>query len=295
MDNPVIDADTASSWHAVSACEDLIRSGKVDTRLLGQQICVEHVKDQRFRASTKAVGGSAGHGQGRDLPLLSRYGFIWVCMGAPAADLFELKEYALPGRRNVNAGTFGVRVSAARAVENFLDMGHFAFVHPGYLGDEPFTEIVEYNVEVTGDQREILATECKSFRSRRSDADTAGSNIVYTYRVMSPFCSLLTMPSQVDPSQSDVVAIFAQPMEQESCRVHMLLSVVDNLNNDGSIRRFQQTIFGQDKPILENQVPRRLPLDPRSETPIRADKSGIVYRRWLQQKGVTFGVIPAGS
>ena len=294
MSIQAIDADTAGSWHAVCACEDLIRSGKMNTTLLGQQICVEHVGDQVFRASTTVVGGEAE--PVRALPLLARYGFIWICMGSPAADLFELKEYDLPGRRNVNAGTFGVRVSAARAVENFLDMGHFAFVHPGYLGDEPFTEIVEYNVEVTEDQREILATECKSFRSRRSDADTTGgSDIVYTYRIMSPFCTLLTMPSQVDPSQSDIVAIFVQPVEEELCRVHMLLSVVDNMNSSGSIRRFQQTIFGQDKPILENQVPKRLPLDPRAETPIRADKSGIVYRRWLQQKGVAYGVIPAGS
>jgi len=41
------------------------------------------------------------------------------------------------------------------------------------------------------------------------------------------------------------------------------------------IRRFQQTIFAQDKPILENQYPKRLPLDPRAETPIRADKVAI--------------------
>lgn len=290
MSNPTIDAETAGSWHAVGACEDLIRSGKTNTTLLGQQILVEHVEGELFQARTVEGGGTD-----RALPLLSRYGFIWVCMGTPAADLFELEEYDQPGRRNVNAGTIGVRVSAARAVENFLDMGHFAFVHPGYLGDEPFTEIVEYNVEVSQDQREILATECKSFRSRRSDGDTGGSDIVYTYRIMSPFNTLLTMPSEVDPSQNDIVAIFVQPMEEELCRVHMLDSVVDNVNNNTAIRRFQQTVFGQDKPILENQLPKRLPLDPRAETPIRADKSGIVYRRWLQQKGVTYGVIPAGS
>jgi phenylpropionate dioxygenase-like ring-hydroxylating dioxygenase large terminal subunit len=52
-------------------------------------------------------------------------------------------------------------------------------------------------------------------------------------------------------------------------------------------------IFGQDKSILENQQPKRLPLDTRAETPIRADKSAIAYRRWLTTKGLTYGVIPA--
>ena len=39
----------------------------------------------------------------------------------------------------------------------------------------------------------------------------------------------------------------------------------------------------------------KLPLDPRSETPIRADKSAIAYRRWLSQKGITYGMIPQAS
>ncbi len=54
-----------------------------------------------------------------------------------------------------------------------------------------------------------------------------------------------------------------------------------------------QLIFSQDKPILENQLPKRLPLDPRAETPIRADKVAIAYRRWLQDHQVTYGAIPA--
>ena len=31
-----------------------------------------------------------------------------------------------------------------------------------------------------------------------------------------------------------------------------------------------QLIFSQDKPILENQLPKRLPLDPRAEIPAAA-------------------------
>ncbi len=46
-------------------------------------------------------------------------------------------------------------------------------------------------------------------------------------------------------------------------------------------------------PILENQNPKLLPLDPRAETPIRSDQASIAYRRWLTDLGVTYGVIPA--
>ena len=84
-------------------------------------------------------------------------------------------------------------------------------------------------------------------------------------------------------------------MTEESCRAHLLQSMIDSTSTITDLRRFQQTIFGQDKPILENQYPKRLPLDPRAETPIRADKSAIAYRRWLSQKGITYGVIPMAS
>jgi hypothetical protein len=36
-----------------------------------------------------------------------------------------------------------------------------------------------------------------------------------------------------------------------------------------------------------------LPLEPRSETPTRADSSSIVYRRWIKEKGLRFGTVAA--
>ena len=53
--------------------------------------------------------------------------------------------------------------------------------------------------------------------------------------------------------------------------------------------QFQQLIFLQDRIILENQRPRLLPLEPRAEIPTRADASSVAYRRWLKEKGITYG------
>ena len=57
----------------------------------------------------------------------------------------------------------------------------------------------------------------------------------------------------------------------------------------------QQTIFMQDRIILENQRPRLLPLTPRREMPTRADLSSMAYRRWLKSKGLRFGLLPDGA
>lgn len=229
------------------------------------------------------------------LPALSAYGCIWTSFGKPPAGIFPIPEYAERKRRNVNAGTIGVNVSAPRAIENFLDMGHFPYVHTDILGAEPHTEVKEYNVEVSTDPDEIVATRCRFFQPKASVASIEGGDIEYVYRVPHPYCSVLYKTSHVDPDRLDVIGIFAQPVDQEHIRAHMMLCLVDDNNDDTAIRHFQQLIFGQDKPILENQLPKRLPLDPRAETPIRADKSSVTYRRWLAQKGVSYGVIRAAS
>ncbi|MDE0456748.1 MAG: hypothetical protein OXI15_05600 [Chromatiales bacterium] len=56
-----------------------------------------------------------------------------------------------------------------------------------------------------------------------------------------------------------------------------------------------QLIFSQDKPILENQLPKCLPLDPRAEIPARSDASSLAYRRWLTARGVTYGATQAAA
>ena len=117
----------------------------------------------------------------------------------------------------------------------------------------------------------------------------------YLYRVPHPYCVILYKTTPIDPVRKDVIALFCRSIAPDRIQAHMFLSLLDDDNSDAFIRRFQQGIFGQDKPILENQYPKLLPLDPRAETPIRADKVAIAYRRWLSDLGVTYGVIPTGT
>ena len=86
------------------------------------------------------------------------------------------------------------------------------------------------------------------------------------------------------------IALFIAPMGPERSRVWFRMAVADFATPDDKLRDFQHTIFMQDKPILESQNPRRLPLDLRAELHTVADKASSAYRRHLQALGVTFGV-----
>jgi phenylpropionate dioxygenase-like ring-hydroxylating dioxygenase large terminal subunit len=274
----------ADLWHVISAVEDVPEGRVAVTRLFDQPVCYTRSEGaiRVWRRDTEAP-----------LPVLERYGFLWTSLGTPPGDLFPIPEFAEADRFNICAGSIGVNVSAPRAIENFLDMGHFPYVHTDILGAEPHTEVKEYDVEISYERDEILATRCRFYQPMAALSATEGQEVEYIYRVPHPYCSVLYKSCPTDESRLDVIAIFCQPTSEETIRAHLLLSMIDDVNTLAGMRRFQQTIFGQDKPILENQYPKKLPLDPRAETPIRADKSAIAYRRWLSNKGVNYGVIPA--
>lgn len=280
-----IDPIALELWHPIAAIEDIPPNKAIHTRLLGENI-------QYVKQADDQVSVTYGN---HNCPVKLAYGYVWTCLGTPGSELFDLPEYAEPDRRNVCAASVGVRVSAPRAVENFLDMGHFPFVHTGILGAEPHTEVREYDVNIDPERDEILATQCQFYQPQAAAGSDGGAMSDYTYRVPHPYCSVLYKSCPTDESRLDVIALFVQPVDEENIRAHALVSVIDTHSTDLDIRMFQQNIFSQDKPILENQYPKRLPLDPRAETPIRADKSAIVYRRWLRSKGLRYGVIPTAA
>ena len=286
-----------NQWHPLSAVAELRRGVTYQTLLLGEPLGygIDDAGEPVVwpaKALHLPAGSPLPATPPAGLPTQVTYGYLWTTLGDPQP-LFAIPEADEPDRRVLNAATIGIATSAPRAVENFLDMGHFPFVHAGVLGAEPHTEVVDYRVDVV--DGEVWATGCRFPQPKAAPGSSASAMTDYTYRVPHPYCTILYKSCPFDESRRDVIGLFLQPMGEEAVRANMLLCVVDPISTDTEIRRFQLGIFSQDKPILENQVPRRLPLSPIAETPIRADKSAIAYRRWLSEMGLTYGVIPAAD
>tara|TARA_Y100001936_G_scaffold253594_1_gene319248 strand:+ start:2915 stop:3838 length:924 start_codon:yes stop_codon:yes gene_type:complete len=271
-------------WHPVAAIPDVRERGPITTQLLGEKLVISGQAGEEI-----VVSEVSDVGIDRRLPVRESFGFVWTSLGSPPETLFDIPEFHEPDRWYENSGSFGVHTSAGRVVENFLDLAHFPFVHDGYLGEQPYTEVREYSVGI--DNGEIWATGCEFYQPIAAVSATDGQVTKYSYRLAHPFCPLLYKTSPLDPERFDVIGIFVQPMTEVQTCAHQFLCLLDEANDDATIKRFQAIIFSQDKPILENQVPKRLPLGPRAETPIRADKTSIQYRRWLTELGVSYGVI----
>lgn len=81
-----------------------------------------------------------------------RYGLVWVCLGEPRAPIPEFPEYGDPAFDAYFIGPTTWNCSAARAMENFVDQAHFAWVHDGILGDRNHPEFVPVDVERHGEE-----------------------------------------------------------------------------------------------------------------------------------------------
>jgi phenylpropionate dioxygenase-like ring-hydroxylating dioxygenase large terminal subunit len=282
-----IQCDEASlnQWYAIHTLDDL-PAGETADRLLGTDIVVA-------RAADGAIAVREAR-DGRPLPILQRYRYLWTSLGTPPADLFALPEAEEPDRRIVECGAVLVQASGLRIVENFLDMAHFPYVHTDILGAEPHTEVPRYAVEIRRDVDEVWATDCQFYQPQAAMSAKEGITTQYMYRVMAPFATLLYKTCPNAPNRWDVICLFVQPLDPDRCRAHPVMFLLDEETSLADLVHFQQMIFLQDRIILENQRPVLLPLEPRAEIPTRADATSIAYRRWLKEKGVTYGTTAQG-
>ncbi|MGV0876631.1 aromatic ring-hydroxylating dioxygenase subunit alpha [Martelella sp. FLE1502] len=264
-------------WYPVALFSQLDRR---DTMLMGEDITVARFGDDEAKVTAA---------DGRALPVRLRYGHVWTSLGTPDHELFDIPEADDPERRLVDVGIVRVQCSPLRAVENFLDIAHFPFVHTDILGAEPHTEVFNYKVEIREEEDEVWATQVKFYQPQAAKSASGGIDTDYMYRVPAPTCSVLYKSCPPRPGEWDVIALFVQPLTEETCEVWPWMALFDDTSSMTDLIQFQQMIFLQDRSILENQIPARLPLDPGKEIPTRADMTSIAYRRWLKRHNYTYG------
>ncbi len=215
------------------------------------------------------------------------HGLIWVRLQASHSlpPAFDAEHDAR--LRKLLCGPYEVATSAPRIVENFLDLAHFGFVHDGLLGERGHTELVDYRVDLTA--HGFIVHDCEAWQPQSNRLAAQGSTVAYRYELTAPYTAQLTKLPQAQGGYQDVIGLFICPVEPERSRVWFRLAVTDFDSSDEELRAFQDTIFMQDRPVLESQSPKCLPLSG-SEVHSAADRSSAAYRRYLGERSITFGV-----
>lgn len=216
--------------------------------------------------------------------VMARYGWIWVCPGTPKHEgPAPFAEWDDPAIRKVHCGPYIFKASSPRVLENFLDVAHFPFVHEGYLGDRSMTRIDDYVVRT--DENGVTAEDIPIWQPD-PDGTGQGRTVVYTYNVPRPLTAYFI-------KQGDLrFSIYFNVTPVSEFESHGWMVMTYNYAFDvpeEQLRAFQDTVAGQDIPIVESQRPERLPLDLQEELHLRSDRTAIAYRRWINELGLTFG------
>ena len=136
-------------WYPVEIAGALAAGQTKATRLLGQDIVLTGTADGSVTVTSV----------GADWPVCVAFDHVWTSPSQTPRPLFEIPEAQEKERRFVPCGVVRVKCSPLRAVENFLDIAHFPFVHTDILGSEPYTEVEPYKVDITDDGAEVIAAQ----------------------------------------------------------------------------------------------------------------------------------------
>jgi phenylpropionate dioxygenase-like ring-hydroxylating dioxygenase large terminal subunit len=326
MKDPVLLDD----WHPAASSRELTAGKLLASKVLGQELVLWRGADGQVRAwenrcphrGTRLSIGKiendqvvcayhgwhfAADGQCKAVPALpdfqppasarvrsfaaaEKYGLVWVCLGERPAGPPPYPEAEDPALRPVVCGPYDVAASAPRIVENFLDMAHFAYVHPGILGDHGRPAVRDYEVRPLEDEG-LIASGCFAWQPQTNSLAEGGSEVEYSYRVVRPLTAILTKIPQEQTGYREAISLHVQPVEEELSRAWVVMAMTNFVQPEDELRAFQDRIFLQDKPILENQVPLKLPLGSGAEIPVRSDKMAQAYRRYLRERGLRYGVI----
>lgn len=217
-----------------------------------------------------------------------RYGLIWVCLEEPSTPIPDFPEYGAPGYRTVLCGPYNWKASAPRAIENFVDFAHFAWVHPGILGDRSRTLVQPHEVVRVGNEL-LFANDLEEPNPdwKAAVSDDAVSRTVtyrYLYRLTMP---LAIHARKIGPAGDFVLFFVASPRAARETSGYCFVTRNYALEvPDEEFQRFEDMIFEQDRLVVESQRPEELPLDLSAELHIKPDHVSVEYRRFLADLGI---------
>jgi vanillate O-demethylase monooxygenase subunit len=218
-----------------------------------------------------------------------RYGLVWVALADPRWPVPEVPELEDGAWRTVRTGPFAWRCDSSRQVENFTDFGHFAFVHPGLLGEPDQPVVAPYEVRVDG---HVLRYDYARPDSKNTDAfpvyaegGREAERRLTSYALHLPY----TIVEHIGwGTRERLVYFFAsQPAAADRCVGYCLVARNYNLDQpDHVMQEFERVIFAQDQRVVESQRPEAVPVDLAAELHLRFDALAVAYRRALRAHGL---------
>jgi phenylpropionate dioxygenase-like ring-hydroxylating dioxygenase large terminal subunit len=214
------------------------------------------------------------------------YGILWAALEDPIAPIAEFPEWDDPSYVHVACRPYTWQAGAGRMLENFTDFGHLGYLHDGLLGMRDDLVVPEHAVTTDG-----LALEYEISMAVPNTNDRYAVTDVAADRGLQTNTYVLTLPFSIhlrcryEDSGSYRTLYFAvQPLsESESTGYCYQTRDFDLDAAPEAFAEFQELLAEQDRPIVESQWPKEVPLGAGDEVHLGFDRVAIAYRRALRR------------
>ena len=214
------------------------------------------------------------------LPVVERFGLVWLSPGTPQGDVCAIGEDVDPAFRRINTGICRWRTHVTRMVDNFLDVSHFPWVHTGTFGADqdrvaPVVELQDLDADFFGYQYEVDVSGADGAPVRRRM--TTGFHLPFTVR------STIHHLTGAEAGLDHVLLLCSTPIDHDQS----LFTFVVWRNDEHAIApdavvAFDRAIGEEDRRMLE-RISGELPLDRRRTVSVQADRASLEWRRRMQR------------
>ena len=219
-----------------------------------------------------------------------KYGLVWVCLGTPQQPIPAFPEGDEPSFRQVLAGPYRFKAYATRVLENFLDAGHYPFLHSSQMAADTRYEMEKYEVQSTS--AGPAAKDISTRRIWREGPNGTGEvDVTYSFQVLRPLTAHYT---KAYASERFAMMDTVTPVDEAESLVWSVMALnYSTGNSDQALLDYQDTLTGQDIPIVESQHPQLLPLSMENplEIHVPSDRLAVAYRQWLKKIGLKYGTL----
>jgi len=231
----------------------------------------------------------------RSYPVVERYGLVWTCL-RPDPSTVEDPETVAPipiaphwgdeSFQSLTCPSFDVAAFAGRQLEGFLDVAHFGFVHAGTFADPDNTVVPDYKPVVHERGFTVDYWSTVANYPHGTATPPPGFQWLRRFDVQLPFTATLV----VHFPDAGLLSIMNAASPVSARQTRMFAPIAKNFLTNQAVQEiydFNRRIFEEDQAIVEIQKPENLPLEPRLEVNIPADRSSVAYRRGLRKLGLS--------
>jgi len=221
------------------------------------------------------------------------YDLIWIAPEDPVAELLHIAEWDDPTLRKVWLPTVLVTASAGQLIDNFLDFGHFPFVHAGTFGAGEDANVHDYSVERSESGWGFVVDYAHSVTNKEDPKVETGEHPLMQPRIMryefqAPFSCNLHLEFPLTAMMNAIV-MMCQPVNYNTTQLFMVM-----LRNDCPTDQlaseaidYEMAIFAEDLKVVEFLYNKEIPLErgqfERGQLHTRADRNTVEFRRIMQR------------